>query len=216
MKKIMFNDKYGLTEAVLSGRKTQTRRMCRHQRPDESYEIVFPVFCAKDYDEQGNCKSPLSGAFGWRNNEGDFTGWNVPRYKVGEVVAVAQSYRDCVNFPHHPLDKDGYPIIPKTSGYSNKMFVRADLMPHHIRITGVRVERLQDISDEDCIREGIMEGEFMNTWDRYYFDIWGDCALHKTFKTPHKAFAALTDRISGRGTWDSNPWVFVYDFELVD
>lgn len=51
MKKIMFNDRFGLTEAVLSGRKMQTRRLCRHQRPDESYEMVFPVFSAKDYDE---------------------------------------------------------------------------------------------------------------------------------------------------------------------
>lgn len=31
-----------------------------------------------------------------------------------------------------------------------------------------------------------------------------------------KAFAALIDKVSGKGTWDSNPWVFVYEFKLID
>ena len=54
MKKIMFNDKYGLTQAVLDGRKTMTRRICKYDRPDETYDIVFPVFEPKDYDDNGN------------------------------------------------------------------------------------------------------------------------------------------------------------------
>lgn len=213
MKKIMFNDKYGLTEAVLSGRKTQTRRLCRHQRPDESYEMVFPVFSAKDYDEQGNCKSPLSGAFGWRNKKGDFTGWNIPKYKVGEVVAIAQNYADV------SLDEFGFFIKADSTkmkaGWKNKMFVRADLMPHHIRITGVRVEQLQDISDEDCIREGIYKGQCGSAethfMDAFYYK--GDI---QPYITPQKAYAALIDHISGEGIWESNPWVFVYYFEKMN
>ena len=78
------------------------------------------------------------------------------------------------------------------------------------------MEHLQDISDEDCLREGIMEGEFMNTWDRYYYDHWGDCPNHITFKTPRAAFASLIDRIGKRGTWESNPFVFVYEYERID
>lgn len=37
----------------------------------------------------------------------------------------------------------------------------------------------------------------------------------ETFNTPRQAFAALIDKVSGRGTWDCNPWVVVYEFELV-
>ena len=37
----------------------------------------------------------------------------------------------------------------------------------------------------------------------------------ETFNTPRQAFAALIDKVSGRGTWDRNPWVVVYEFELV-
>ena len=61
-------------------------------------------------------------------------------------------------------------------------------MPHQIKITNIRIERLQDISDEDCIKEGIQKGDFINTWNTYYFD-----GCNKVFKTPKEAFASLID-----------------------
>ncbi len=190
----MFDDKYGLTKAVLEGRKTMTRR------------AVPPKLI--------------------RAIEGGAPGFAVmeSKYKVGEVVAVAQAYKDtCWTSPVLRL-KD-------KPGWSNKMFVYAGLMPHQIRITGVRVERLQDISDEDCIREGIEEdspyywvpvNRSLPNWrkivegvsDMYSNDRDGKVYPH-FWDSPRKAFAALIDRISGKGTWESNPWVFVYEFELV-
>lgn len=213
MKKIMFNDKYSLTQAVLDGRKTMTRRVCKYDRPNETYDIVFPVFEPNDYDNDGNIVSPLNYAFGWKNDKGDFTGWNIPKYKVGEVVAIAQSYSDCGNMPDYELDEDGYPIMPKRSGFFNKMFVRADLMPHHIRITDIKIERLQNISDEDCFKEGIFK------WDAGQKDI-PFYSFHNAdipdYNNSRDAFAELTDKVSGKGTWESNPYVFVYEFELID
>lgn len=213
MKKIMFNDKYSLTQAVLDGRKTMTRRVCKYDRPNETYDIVFPVFEPNDYDNDGNIVSPLNYAFGWKNDKGDFTGWNIPKYKVGEVVAIAQSYSDCGNMPDYELDEDGYPIMPKRSGFFNKMFVRADLMPHHIRITDIKIERLQNISDEDCFKEGIFK------WDAGQKDI-PFYSFHNAdipdYNDSRDAFAELIDKVSGKGTWESNPYVFVYEFELVD
>ena len=71
----------------------------------------------------------------------------LPKYKVGEIVAVAQAYRE-VAHPNDGFLDDRYEVKDEyAAGWTNKMFVRADLMPHHIRITNVRVERLQDISD---------------------------------------------------------------------
>ena len=133
------------------------------------------------------------------------------------MVAVAQSYRDCGG-----VNEDGVPmweIISQNvggtnAGWDNKMFVRGDLMPHQIRITDVRVERLQDISDEDCLKEGIMKGrcgsEGTHFMDAYYIpnDIQPYC-------TPQEAFAHLINKVIRKDTWESNPYVFVYDFELV-
>jgi hypothetical protein len=218
-KKIMFNDKYGLTQAVLDGRKTMTRRVCKYDRPNETYDIVFPVFEPNDYDNDGNIVSPLNYAFGWKNDKGDFTGWNIPKYKVGEVVAIAQSYESLGMNPEIALnDKDGIGFYTKTKfapGWKNKMFVRADLMPHHIRITNIKIERLQDISDKDCLKEGIYKGQ-CGSADTHFMDAYYYKGDIQPYCTPREAFAALIDKVSGKGTWESNPYVFAYEFELID
>ena len=218
-KKIMFNDKYGLTQAVLDGRKTMTRRVCKYDRPNETYDIVFPVFESNDYDNDGNIVSPLNYAFGWKNDKGDFTGWNIPKYKVGEVVAIAQSYESLGMNPEIALnDKDGIGFYTKTKfapGWKNKMFVRADLMPHHIRITNIKIERLQDISDKDCLKEGIYKGQ-CGSADTHFMDAYYYKGDIQPYCTPREAFAALIDKVSGKGTWESNPYVFAYEFELID
>lgn len=211
MQKIMFNDRYGLTDAVIEGRKTMTRRLVS----DRLWEIWT------DYDDF--CNSVIGGiARGGTSvsreyyHECDFFK-DKCRYKVGEVVAVAQSYEQIGANPQHYIsrpDIDGYQIISMCPGWRNKMFVRAELMPHQIRITGIRCERLQDISDEDCMKEGINAS---NSHEIGYGIPWvyEFAGSKMVYYTPREAFAALIDKVSGRGTWESNPWVVVYEFELV-
>lgn len=190
-KKIMFNDRYGLTQAVLDGRKTMTRRLV----PEGT-----PYGC-------------------WRETV------KRSRYRAGEIIAIAQSYRDVAQ-GGYPVDarydafrsanwgdgEDG--ALRSSAGWNNKMFVKSELIPHHIRITNVRVERLQDISDIECFREGIKDYS-TPTEKRYgYSDFVRETIV--SFKTPHEAFASLIDKVSGKGTWESNHFVFAYEFELVD
>ena len=209
----MFNDRFGLTEAVLSGRKTMTRRII----PD--IEI--------DWNRRGMVQLPVGGF------EHDVLFMDVrqilpdagrsdysapkkyqPKYERGEIIAVAQSY--------HELNKRGF-IAPEwcehscedSAGYENKMFVRADLMPHRIRITDIQLQRLNNISDEDCMREGITKGDFKDFPQQMYFPYKG-CKDTEVMWAPQGAFSILIDKICGKGTWDSNPWVYVYTFELLD
>jgi hypothetical protein len=130
------------------------------------------------------------------------------RYKVGEVVAVAQKYKDIALDVPVELAAE----LIKQPGWNNKMFVRADLMPHHIRITNIRVERLRDISEEDCLKEGIWRDDNVGIEGTTY---WYHGLANSSFRTAKEAYAALIDKISGKGTWEGNPWVFVYDFELI-
>ena len=183
MKKIMFNDKYGLTQAVLDGRKTMTRR-----------EIKLTPIKKKYLD--------LLHYINIRNNH-FFVKY--AQYQIGEVVAIAQSYNVADDIlPYRMWSIETYRQIEKTPGWNNKMFVKAKLMPHHIRIANIRVERLQDISYKDCTREGIKED-----WSGF---IVGNTA----YKDIRRAFAALIDKVSGKRTWNRNPWVFIYEFELID
>lgn len=88
-------------------------------------------------------------------------------------------------------------------------------MPHRIRITDVRVERLNDISESDIKAEGI---DYVNGYSESYFFGFGvktEKGWIRLGNTPREAYAALIDKISGKGTFESNPYVFVYGFELV-
>lgn len=204
MKKIMFNDKYGLTQAVLEGRKTQTRRTFLKCGEESLLHGITPEYLI-------SVRS---------------------RYLLGETIAIAQKYEDLIkNDEFYRLcGKNGMPLecIKYERGCNNKMFVRADLMPHHIRITKIRMERLQDISDEDCLKEGICRSDIKNTlWGvapirgegesgtTYEHSVLGNGPWH-LFPSVKRAYASLIDRISGKGTFESNPYVFVYDFELID
>ena len=137
------------------------------------------------------------------------------RYKVGEVVAVAQSYEQVYRQGNMDADDAIIRGLKYDPGICNKMYVRAALMPHQIRIIRIRYERLQDISDEECMREGILESwyESTDTTTYGYADEKKGTAVE--FDTPREAFAALIDKVSGRGTWERNPWVMVYEFELL-
>ena len=142
-------------------------------------------------------------------------------YKVGEVVAIAQSYKEV--YPNADFEMVGDGFMKESAGWTNKMFVRADLMLHHIEFTDVKVERLRDISEEDCLKEGIVFIESLSIIgeDAYFFAVKRKVRqmydnILKFFSSPQRAYADLIDKISGRGTWKRNPWVVVYTFERVD
>lgn len=84
-------------------------------------------------------------------------------------------------------------------------------MPHQIRITDVRCERLQDISDSECLREGV---QYIEEIEKYYLER-TDREEGFYFDSPREAFASLIDKVSGKGTWENNPWIIVYEFELL-
>lgn len=200
MKKIMFNDQYGLTQAVLEGRKTQTRRI--------AYQESFKYYCNCGFYTEGKDKGKLA------INDGNEIAAK-STYKIGEVVAIAQRYIDLVNNDefYRKCGIQGMPLelIKYEKGCDNKMFVKSDLMPHKIMITNIRCERLQDISTDDCLAEGIVDFESQIKKAHFY----SITNKYGTYDTAQKAYAQLIDKLSGKGTWGSNPLVFVYDFVLV-
>lgn len=231
----MFNDKYGLTEAVLSGRKTQTRRTITCPKTCHGIEVRgFNVW-------RRASDGLISEICMFDDDEFSIDGGQIhPKYKIGEIVAIAQSYdaisEEISNEPSHekalfycqvmkahypdetdPRDKEEIP------GWYNKMFVKAELMPHQIRITNVRVERLQAISDEDVLKEGFSlesvnenMGNCLSHWEyRFFYEDKLGRTLWFSDKSAQESFSRLIDNVSGRGTWESNPFVFVYDFEIV-
>lgn len=219
MQKIMFSEKFGLQQAVLNGSKTMTRRieptLC--QLPKDIAEDEYLIQTIRE--DSILVERCYKGA--------KLSSWIIrPRFYLFEKIAVAQRYWDLRNNdgfyealqradPSFPLE-----CIKGEKGCHNKMFVRADWMPHQIEITDYRVERLQQISNDDCLKEGIIKRDDlidsqMNNIVRYTFEGSFENHIYKTYKSPREAFAALIGKISGKKCWESNPWVLVYSFRLV-
>lgn len=209
----MFNDDYGLTQAVLDGRKTMTRRIIEI---DEC--VRFPIIRFRPLEKWEkkvvNPNYVFNGHVYAVYNELNLLYHLVkPRYKIGEVVAIAQSYKDAGYDTHDTFGECR--SIGSYPGWKNKRFVKAEYMPRHISITNIKIERLQDISDEDCLKEGIYEDSGDDEFPpSIFYEFEGN--KDNGFDTPREAFAALIDKISGRGTWNNNLYTFAYEFELID
>jgi hypothetical protein len=154
----------------------------------------------------------------WREGEN-------PRYKVGEVVAIKMSYSkvceydmDCLIGHEYALEDGSIRTdVLYSAGWSNKMYVKNELMPFQIRITSVNKCRLQDLTDEDCLKEGVnsyKQGNetYYNCEGIYYKRRQG---LLKPFKTAKEVFFNLISKLNGYGYWTINPDGYAYEFELI-
>ena len=210
MQKIMFNDQYGLTQAVLEGRKTQTRRI--------AFQEPFKYNCNCGFCTEGKDKGKFT-----INDGNEIVAKS--HYKIGEVVAVAQSYS---HIPCAEETEETFNEEVASAGWGNKMFVKASLMPHQIKITNIRCERLQDISTDDCMKEGIFYSHIKGIDDAYSYDATNDSFVEKWlnrtpindsfvkkrwYRTPIEAYKMLSCKLHLH--WGSNPLVFVYDFVLI-
>ena len=138
----------------------------------------------------------------WRNDK-------KPRYEVGEIVAIKQCYRDIMNYSFY-YDKKNYDKfcnLMNEAGATNKMFVKNELMPYKIKITKVTPCKLQDITEEECLREGIYV--FVKTM--FNFDNSGI----SWYDSAKEAFADLINKLNGKDYWGSNPSGYAYEFELI-
>ncbi|TVR07398.1 MAG: hypothetical protein EA385_12925 [Salinarimonadaceae bacterium] len=75
-------------------------------------------------------------------------------------------------------------------------------------VTDVRVQRLQEISEEDAIAEGV---EPFGRPGVAFVKL----ADAQTYSTPRGCFAALWNSINGTGAWEANPWVAAYSFDVI-
>ena len=207
MKKIMFSERYGLRSAVINGCKNMTRR--------NATALNHPNVCdisEWSIDKKGKAMLVITYDTGLQEVV-------YPHFQIGEVVAISQPYETFMS--HDELCVRG---LLTSAAAHNSMFVKAEYMPLRICITNIKVERLQDISEEDAMREGVFkydkpplhhEADMFAPWPPYIkpYKLDSNNLIYRC--TARYAFAYLIEKISGKGTWDLNPWVFAYEFELV-
>jgi hypothetical protein len=208
---------------VIIGEKEQTRRIMTPQPSDDGLHDhdKYPMSISPEYD--------MTGFWGEVEETGEMRKFK-PRYRRGEVLylkepyvvaggkhsdgIVAYKYNRNIVFPNEQNPK-----------WENKLFMPEKHARYFIEITDVRAERLQDIRDEDCMKEGIIKTltekkRYFDDYimqkpeDRFFYTYHSEESVYIR-KTPQEAYADLIDKINGKGTWESNPFVWMYDFKLI-
>ncbi|MFG8074350.1 hypothetical protein ACEOIB_11840 [Pseudomonas aeruginosa] len=200
---ILFNDQ--MVRAMLEGRKTVTRRVVKPQ-PDFLGSMVDPNTPFKTLD--AGLHARITCPYG---EPGDRLWVREAWAADAQVDAIAPSDLSQGEPIWYPAD-----LSVRQTGCSmiSKGRVRPSIhMPRWacrilLEITAVRVERLQDISEEQALAEGV-RGEPCDHARQACADIgcWGD--------TAKGAFGFLWESLNGEGSWAANPWVWVVEFKRV-
>ena len=243
---IIFNTE--MVKAILDNRKTQTRRVIK---PQPDYSILKNGVTLEPH------KCPVLGPVNLGHREWGLYGspykptdvscfaYNCPYGKVGDRLWVRESWG--VEQRRYIKPSDNTPV---GGIFEDEVFYRADdkNLPgmkwkpsiHMFRkdsridleITDIRVERVQDISEEDAIAEGI-EREFVHGkdigWKNYlWHGHFGQCGMgnkqsdswdyqYSTYDNPKRCFSSLWESINAKGgySWESNPYVWMVSFKKV-
>lgn len=156
------------------------------------------------------------------------------KYEVGQELGVSERYSDIYNqiedekglaaaidfaqrvLAAHGKDTRDASKAANLAGWNNKMYVKAELMPTHIVITDRKEQHIQDVTDEECLLEGVKVMRSRLDGGNNYL-VWG---IDKHFLSPRGAFSFLINRLSkkigGKPFWDANPKVYAYTFKVVD
>lgn len=177
-----------LFKKTIEGTKTQTRRLAIEKKSTDLF---------------GNEVTTISRA----------------KYNFCDLLYLKEPYIDDITsdktfYKYDPKDieeliQSGFEEEMKIPGWwRNKLFMPESAARYFIEITGVCSERLQDISNEDCIKEGIYKHI---SHARVYWKNGYDGLM---YQTPRDAYAWLINEINGKGTWESNPYVWVYEYKV--
>lgn len=228
---------YEMVKAILSGRKTMTRRLIKNDIDVRATEIVK----TDGWQKQGNYAARLShvtdGLKHW-----EITNVIKCRWSVGDILWVRESFRKYYHVDEYgytkfdderfdfradnpemiaEMDGDGFHEYNKDGTekfipWKPSIHMPKDKARIWLEVNEIKVEKLQRISFEDAIWEGL-EREFDGTshWYKNYLSDGKNIDQRNWTKSPVGSFASLWGKINGADSWGQNPWVFVIEFKVL-
>lgn len=187
-----------MVRALLDGSKTQTRRVAK-------------------LTDAAHVKEPR-GHRRWHPADPDATKAS-PYGQPGDKLWVRETWAHGVHALAAKRDEDGPFVYAATDSVQHRlgnkwtpgihMFRYASRIT--LKITGVRVERLQDISEVDALAEGVYDGTACKCAEPLDFvRSCGNCGGRLIDSIG--LYRALWEHLNGPGSWDANPWVWVIEF----
>ncbi|MEW9586276.1 hypothetical protein [Paraburkholderia sp. DGU8] len=205
-----------MVRALLDGSKTQTRRVVKlpHNNPLGQWEPT--TIGGENGGRTAACEAlPLQGGI-WHTRTGDSL--VCPNGQPGDRLWVRETFAHMYRGNAAPESRRDDDVVYKADGFTPDEYVYGSWKPSihmprwasriTLEVTGVRVERLQDISEQDAIAEGIGKTA-SGFWSTY-----GRSGVDGTY-SPRSSFHCLWESINGPEAWDANPWVWVVEFKRV-
>lgn len=212
-----------MVQALMNGTKTQTRRQIKDAIRVEKVPQYLEY--KDDWDKY---------MVGYSNYQYKLIKSSV---NIGDIIWVRETFQHTEILNINPEDEN-YGFVYKADSqpwedyegwvWKPSLFMPKDACRLWLKVTNVRVERLQDISEEDAENEGLEKdySTFFDTNKEYSFP---DYNTPRTeikrgkkvkissglFKYAVDSYKSLWQKINGKDSWDANPFVWVYDFEVI-
>jgi hypothetical protein len=209
--------------ALLDDRKKQTRRIVKGAEK-------FPDIIKFDRSiVDGEPQYKDSGMPVWYSTESDGTTreWGCKFGEVGDYLYVRETWKEALSETHecyaykadlsYKCGKKAPPDLEQLTalngGWKPSIHMPKKASRLWLEIVDIRVERLQDISEEDAIAEGIQPA-----YGKYWLDYQQlkESSEYPVFDNPVDAFRSLWESIHGAGSWDLNVWLWVVEFKKVE
>ncbi len=206
-----------MVRAILEGRKTQTRRVLNPQPSNKRESELEPgdvIWWGGEFQKLSESQGRNEAATGRLNAR-----TLLPRYPVGTHLWVRETWarrtdvspeterEKCIHYLKYRADADDLEM--EWHNYNHwrpSIFMPRWASRITLEVTGVKVERLQDISGEDCESEGIL-------YDPDEPEV-GPCGADRDLNLIER-FSRLWESINGKGSWAKNPFVWCYSFKRI-
>lgn len=209
-----------MVQAILRGEKTQTRRILKEEMPVIN-QFNWPDINFKNIYE--NIWKVYSGTQGFNPSF-------KCHYKIGDILWVRETWQHtkCLNIN---FEDENYGFVYKADGqpwedyeewtWKPSIFMPKEACRIFLKLTNIRIERLNDINESDAIAEGIERWteERMKSKPTHYKVYFQNCKpedLCSYTSDPVDSYETLWQKINGEKSWEENPFVWVYEFERTD
>lgn len=179
-----------MIRAILDGRKSQTRRIVKPQ--PESVDHVNHKIIPYNGSAEFLMKNTIC-----------------PYGKIGDVLWVRETFH---LVPPNMVFYKADPENKATGKWKPSIFMPKEACRIRLEITNISVERVQDISKDDAIAEGIELYEGESNYKNY---LHGDGRNYGYVKEAKISYMTLWESINGKDSWDINPWVWVIEFKRI-